>query len=256
MPAQSRSQQRFMGMVHAAQKGELEHPSAAVKKAAASIKPGDAEDFASTSHKGLPEGMNVQQMLETIAEYASLGSALRRNSSIREVGAKISRMVEIAEQAVMTEAEDWHDTVTLKRHFKELKNYGSEFMKAAEEADILEQRMGALYEDIGRVLERYFELPQVQEELPAYTGEYADGLPKTTAPVDPGKGQLTVKENEEMPIPQEEPSEAGRKTPDELTLRAIQAVHKQLLQTNPELAEKFKNLPAKKMVQVVWRLVK
>jgi len=52
--AESKAQQRFMGMVHAAQKGELENPSPAVAKAAASMTDKDAEDFASTKHKGLP----------------------------------------------------------------------------------------------------------------------------------------------------------------------------------------------------------
>lgn len=52
--AESKSQQRFMGMVHAAQKGELKNPSAKVAKAAAEMSDKDAEDFASTKHKGLP----------------------------------------------------------------------------------------------------------------------------------------------------------------------------------------------------------
>lgn len=53
MPAVSKAQQRFMGMVHAAQKGE-EPASADVAKAAKEIDPKDAKDFASTKHKGLP----------------------------------------------------------------------------------------------------------------------------------------------------------------------------------------------------------
>ncbi len=55
--SKSKSQQRFMGMVHALQKGEIS-PSdvgSSVEKAAASMSDKDAEDFASTKHKGLPE---------------------------------------------------------------------------------------------------------------------------------------------------------------------------------------------------------
>jgi len=52
--AKSKKQQQFMGMVHAAQKGELENPSASVEKVAKEMKPDDVEDFASTKHKGLP----------------------------------------------------------------------------------------------------------------------------------------------------------------------------------------------------------
>ena len=54
MPAVSKAQQRFMGMVHAAQKGE-EPASPEVAKAADSMSDKDAKDFASTSHKGLPD---------------------------------------------------------------------------------------------------------------------------------------------------------------------------------------------------------
>ena len=53
MPAKSIKQQRFMGMVRAAQKGEGA-ASPEVAKVAASMKKKDAKDFASTKHKGLP----------------------------------------------------------------------------------------------------------------------------------------------------------------------------------------------------------
>jgi hypothetical protein len=52
--AVSKAQQRFMGMVHATQKGE-KAPSKEVGKVAKTMKKKDAEDFASTKHKGLPE---------------------------------------------------------------------------------------------------------------------------------------------------------------------------------------------------------
>ena len=55
MPAVSKAQQRFMGMVHAAQKGDMENPSPEVSKAADSMSDKDAKDFASTKHKGLPD---------------------------------------------------------------------------------------------------------------------------------------------------------------------------------------------------------
>ena len=55
MPAVSKAQQKFMGMVHAAQKGDMENPSPEVAKAADSMSDKDAKDFASTSHKGLPD---------------------------------------------------------------------------------------------------------------------------------------------------------------------------------------------------------
>jgi hypothetical protein len=55
MPAESKAQRKFMGMVHAVQKGEISPPSSEVAKAAKSIAPGAARDFAVSKEKGLPE---------------------------------------------------------------------------------------------------------------------------------------------------------------------------------------------------------
>ena len=60
MPAVSKAQQKFMGMVHATQKGDMESPSPEVAKAADSMTDKDAKDFASTSHKGLPDKKTEQ----------------------------------------------------------------------------------------------------------------------------------------------------------------------------------------------------
>lgn len=53
MPAKSKAQQRFMGMVHSTQKGG-KAASPEVAKVAKNMKKKDAKDFASTAHKGLP----------------------------------------------------------------------------------------------------------------------------------------------------------------------------------------------------------
>jgi hypothetical protein len=70
MPAVSKAQQRFMGMVHAAQKGDMENPSPEVSKAADSMSDKDAKDFASTSHKGLPDKKDeqIKQLKEKIRQ--------------------------------------------------------------------------------------------------------------------------------------------------------------------------------------------
>lgn len=53
MPSVSKSQQRLFGMVHACQKYN-NCASKQVEKISMSIKPKDAEKFAKTKHKGLP----------------------------------------------------------------------------------------------------------------------------------------------------------------------------------------------------------
>jgi hypothetical protein len=78
MPAVSKAQQRFMGMVHAAQKGDMENPSPEVQKAADSMSDKDAKDFASTSHKGLPnkkENMITRNRLKEIVKEVMVEEA-------------------------------------------------------------------------------------------------------------------------------------------------------------------------------------
>ena len=55
MPALSKKQQRFFGIVRAIQKGEQAPTTPETAKAAADMKKSDVKKFASTKHKGLPE---------------------------------------------------------------------------------------------------------------------------------------------------------------------------------------------------------
>ena len=54
MPALSKKQQRFFGIVRAIQKGEQAPTTPETAKAAADMKKSDGKKFASTKHKGLP----------------------------------------------------------------------------------------------------------------------------------------------------------------------------------------------------------
>ena len=62
MPAKSKAQQRFFGMVDAYKKGELDHPSKAIKKAAKGMTKKQVKDFASTKQKGLPEKVEESRL--------------------------------------------------------------------------------------------------------------------------------------------------------------------------------------------------
>ena len=65
--AKSIKQQRFMGMVHATQKGE-KAPSKEVAKVAKTMKKSDAKDFAKTKHKGLPMKVSESILLDAAGE--------------------------------------------------------------------------------------------------------------------------------------------------------------------------------------------
>jgi hypothetical protein len=76
--AVSKKQQRFMGMVHAAQKGE-KPASKEVGKVAKTMKKKDAEDFASTKHKGLPEKVKSKKK-EEVDENSEEGRLITKQT--------------------------------------------------------------------------------------------------------------------------------------------------------------------------------
>lgn len=69
MPSHSKSQQRLFGMVHAAQQGELKHPSGKIRSMAKSISKSDVTHFAQTKHKGLPE-----KAAGAVSAFAGIGA--------------------------------------------------------------------------------------------------------------------------------------------------------------------------------------
>lgn len=82
--AVSQQQQKFMGMVHAMQKGEkVKGASPELKKVARTMKKSDAKDFAKTKHKGLPKKVSespedllksgVKQVIQDIYDGAMSG---------------------------------------------------------------------------------------------------------------------------------------------------------------------------------------
>ena len=67
MPAVSKAQQRFFGMVRATQKGEMDSPSPEVAQAASSMSKSDVKKFAKTKHDKLPEKKEVEEGVEQVA---------------------------------------------------------------------------------------------------------------------------------------------------------------------------------------------
>jgi len=220
------------------------------------------QQFAAPQGQMEPEKADPSKVLEAIARYNEYGKALRRNQSLQDVALKLAEIAELAEQSVLGEADDWFDAHTLKRNMKEIKGYSGEFQKLAKEADLMEQRMVALYDDMGRILERYFEIPENMEPEPVQ--HIGNGLPQTQEEPQPSIEQPVMESDAPQHVKPmtgpEQPVQAKKREGDNkkdiLTLRAIKAVHEKLRHSDPQLAEQFAKLPPKKMREAVWKLVR
>ena len=90
MPAQSKSQQRFFGVVKAMQKGDIPKKGKA-GKIAKTMDKDDVDDFASTKHKGKPEKVKREQRVKNLIkkmvreELAKMNETTVRISSMKDV---------------------------------------------------------------------------------------------------------------------------------------------------------------------------
>ena len=97
MPAQSKSQQRFFGVVKAMQKGDIPKKGKA-GKIAKSMSKDDVDDFASTKHKGKPEKVKREQRVRELIKKMvreELDETTVRISSMKDVSFANRNMLQL-----------------------------------------------------------------------------------------------------------------------------------------------------------------
>ena len=102
--------------------------------------------------------INKYEVVEGVRSFGIVGKQLYNNSNIMEIAKQLSHIAEQAHTHVMSETNDWFDKVSVSKNMKSLKGSVVEFKKTAMEANQLNQRLTGLYEDIGHVLNRYYEI--------------------------------------------------------------------------------------------------
>ena len=114
--------------------------------------------------KELPTELK-RHFLEIISTYNSFSEQMKRQSDIVEVSETLGGIIDAAKELTLNEADDWFDKVTIKRNMRELEKLDKEFDKFSEEARSLDERLHALYEDMGHILNRYYEISDIEPEL-------------------------------------------------------------------------------------------
>ena len=111
-----------------------------------------------------------QAFMESVKGYNSYGKSIYREG-LSETAKKLSEIAKTAGIHAVKETEDSFDKITVGRNMKELKSYSEQFTKVAGEAHGLQQRMESLYEDMGKVLSRYYEIDEPQDEMDESEGD-------------------------------------------------------------------------------------
>ena len=106
-----------------------------------------------------------KHFLEIISTYNQHREGMSRKSDIMQIAETLGGIADAAQEYTLREGGDWFDRVTIKRNMNELKKLQTSFEKEAVEAQAQQQRLEALYEDMGHVLGRYFEIADLSEDV-------------------------------------------------------------------------------------------
>ena len=109
--------------------------------------------------------VNKYEVAEGVKSYGVVGKQLYNNGNIMEIAKQLSHIAEQAHTHIMSEQDDWFDKVSVNKNMKQLKGSVAEFKKAAAEANQLNQRLTGLYEDIGHVLNRYYDIDEALDPV-------------------------------------------------------------------------------------------
>ena len=122
--------------------------------------------------------VNVNEFLKEVSGFNSFSEQIYREGNLRELAERLSKLAMTAKQHTIQETEDWFDKITVNRNMKELTSLSNQFRKVATEAQGLQERMGGLYEDMGHILGRYYEIHEPDHEEDEVSSEgksYRDG---------------------------------------------------------------------------------
>ena len=125
--------------------------------------------------------INAKEFMSEVGNFNSFGNEIYREGNLKDLAGKLSKLAMTAKQHTLQETEDWFDKITVNRNMKELTGLSNQFKKVATEAQSLQERMSGLYEDMGHILGRYYEIHEpgheeneVEEKNQVKEGEYQE----------------------------------------------------------------------------------
>jgi hypothetical protein len=110
-------------------------------------------------------GEQKVKLMEMVRRYNEFGQKLKMENSLIETAQALTEISELAETYACNEATDWFATEVVKGDFKRAKNITQTFQKLARECHGKVQQLNALYEDMGHILGRYYEIADPMQEV-------------------------------------------------------------------------------------------
>ena len=109
----------------------------------------------------------VLEMTSKFNQYREhLGTS---DKNLIEMANEMGKIVHMAEQFCMSEAGSWFDSGMIQKDMKRLKEDAKAFYKVAQGVQSQRDQLNGLYENIGGILNRYFDIHEIEQNPTAST---------------------------------------------------------------------------------------
>jgi len=108
-----------------------------------------------------------KNLYEKIRKFNEYGQALRGDQALMETARTLSEINAMAKKYALSENNvDFLQKETVQRDFKQADGITQNFQKLAKECVNKLMQLNALYEDLGHIYERYYEMENITENAP------------------------------------------------------------------------------------------
>ena len=134
------------------------------------------EKYLGETDKPKMQKEDKKSFLNAVANFHQIGEMIHSNGQLKEITETLSNIVQQAEALTIQESEHWFDNVTVSRHMKQMNEAYKVFEKTANEMNSLQQRLESAYDDMGMVLNRYYNVNNALSETEVNEDQYTAGV--------------------------------------------------------------------------------
>lgn len=133
-----------------------------------------------------------KKLYELMRKFNEHGQSLRGDQALMQTAKTLSEIAGMAKKYAMSENNiDVLQKETVSRDFKQVDGITGQFQKLAKECVSKVMQLNALYEDLGHIYERYYEMENINEGMPPVIPPMGGGMNECEGCDDPSHNHDT-----------------------------------------------------------------
>jgi cell fate (sporulation/competence/biofilm development) regulator YlbF (YheA/YmcA/DUF963 family) len=119
-----------------------------------------------------------KKLLEMVAAFNNYGKVFDKMDELVTTANALEEIANMAETFSVNESGEWFSANKVIKDFADVKKRTAEFKKYSKECYTRMQEMAALYEDVGHVLKRYYQIQDLTPDMPKTAPDHEESHPE------------------------------------------------------------------------------